>query len=298
LKINNEIKIKRMDQTPKKSNLIYDVGMHKGEDTDYYLKKGFKVIAFEADPFLATQCRARFDKEIQNEQLIIVEGAIIDVPLGKEMKSTVKFFKNKDNSVWGTVAEDWALRNEHLGTSNEIIEVATIDFAECLRKYGIPYYLKIDIEGMDTICLKSLSNFELKPDYISIESDKVSFGNLEEEFRLFTNLGYSNFQTVNQSTISKQKEPKQSQAGSFLNYHFLEGSSGLFGKDLPDNWKSNEQIQKEYTKIFRGYKLFGDYSKLRKFYLGRIFIKVIAKLSAKPIPGWYDTHAKHSSVIE
>ena len=23
-----------------KANLIYDVGMHKGEDTDYYLRKG------------------------------------------------------------------------------------------------------------------------------------------------------------------------------------------------------------------------------------------------------------------
>ena len=30
--------------------LIYDVGAHKGEDTEYYLRKGFRVIAIEAMP--------------------------------------------------------------------------------------------------------------------------------------------------------------------------------------------------------------------------------------------------------
>lgn len=30
-----------------KSDIIYDVGLHVGQDTDFYLKKGFKVIAFE-----------------------------------------------------------------------------------------------------------------------------------------------------------------------------------------------------------------------------------------------------------
>ena len=35
---------------PKYSDLIYDVGFHQGEDTAYYLKKGFRVVAFEAHP--------------------------------------------------------------------------------------------------------------------------------------------------------------------------------------------------------------------------------------------------------
>jgi hypothetical protein len=34
-------------------NLIYDFGMHDGADTDYYLRKGFRVVAVEADPLLA-----------------------------------------------------------------------------------------------------------------------------------------------------------------------------------------------------------------------------------------------------
>lgn len=35
------------------AQLIYDIGAHLGEDTDFYLKKGFKVVAIEANPFLA-----------------------------------------------------------------------------------------------------------------------------------------------------------------------------------------------------------------------------------------------------
>ena len=34
-------------------NLIFDIGMHIGQDTEFYLKKGFRVVAIEADPTLA-----------------------------------------------------------------------------------------------------------------------------------------------------------------------------------------------------------------------------------------------------
>ena len=56
--------------------------------------------------------------------------------------------------------------------NSEIIYVNEVDFSECLRRYGIPYYLKIDIEGMDLHCCRVLLNFGEKPNYISIESEK------------------------------------------------------------------------------------------------------------------------------
>jgi hypothetical protein len=37
---------------PSNPNLIYDVGMHTGQDTEFYLAKGFNVIAIEANPLL------------------------------------------------------------------------------------------------------------------------------------------------------------------------------------------------------------------------------------------------------
>ena len=42
------------------NDLIYDIGMHKGEDTDFYLRKGFSVVAIEANPDLCKECTQKF----------------------------------------------------------------------------------------------------------------------------------------------------------------------------------------------------------------------------------------------
>lgn len=287
----------QINHASKQKDLIYDVGMHKGEDTGYYLKKGFHVIGFEADPDLAAFCRKKFPEEIRSGMLKIVEGAILELADGETAGKTIKFYKNKDISVWGTVASNWARRNELLGTSSEIIDVPVVDFVEHLKKYGMPHYLKIDIEGMDTVCLKALLQFEERPDYISIESEKVSFDKLVEELNLLTQLGYTRFKAVQQSGISRLTEPRSSKEGRYVGYRFQEGSSGLFGEDLPGEWKDRKQTLDTYKFIFLQYKLFGDSGKLRKFLLGRVFIRSLSMLLRKPIPGWYDTHAKHSSLL-
>ena len=283
-----------MEQTLKNGNLIYDVGLHRGEDTDYYLKKGFKVVAFEAEPTLVTECKTRFKDEIAKGQLVIVEGAIAAPTPGKS-GGTIKFFRNKDATIWGTVVDERASTYEDIGTSTEIIEVPIIDFADCLRQYGVPHYMKIDIEGMDTLCLKALMNFEQKPDYISIESDKVSFDKIEEEFGLLTKLGYVKFQAVNQVSVPGHKEPQNSREGRYLGYRFQQGSSGLFGSDLADKWETKEQILSTYRGIFKGYSLYGDKGKLWKTLPGKVIAKSVIILTGRRIPGWYDTHAKHGS---
>ncbi len=213
----------------KKENLIYDVGLHTGEDTELYLKKGFNVIAVEANPQLVESCKNKFASEIANGSLVIVQGAI--VPRNCKEK-IVKFYQN-ELTVWGTICEDWALRNEKLGKHSKVIEVETIHFSEILAKYGIPHYLKIDIEGVDTTCLEELIAFNEKPNYISIESNKVSFKQLKAEFELFEKLGYSSYKVINQRYAALQKEPLNTKEGKYSNHEIKFGSSGLFGADLP-----------------------------------------------------------------
>ena len=277
-------------------DLVYDIGMHKGEDTDYYLKKGFRVIGFEADPDLIKYCKNRFLEEIERGRLIIVEGAIVEQQLDETAGRTVKFYRNLENSVWGTINDTWARRNERLGTHNQIVEVKAIDFTECLEKYGIPYYMKIDIEGSSTICLKSLLGFELKPSYISVESEKVIFERLREELSLLARLGYDKLKAVQQENVNYQVEPASSGEGAYVGHAFQQGSSGLFGKDLPGIWKSKGQILREYKIIFTLYRLFGDDSLLNGLFIGRLFMRVLKRVLGRPLPGWYDTHARHSSV--
>jgi len=287
----------RYDSVTKRQNLIFDVGMHKGEDTDYYLKKGFKVIGFEADPELLVHCKERFQEEVCKGKLVIIEGAIVEKVPEEPEKKKVKFYRNKDSSVLGTVSSGWACRNEMLGTANEVIEVGTVDFRACLVKYGIPYYLKIDIEGSDKACLKALFCFKQRPNYVSIESEKVVFDKLAQELALLEQLGYTKFKAVQQMGISSQPEPNPPREGAYAGYRFENGSSGLFGEDLPGKWKDKGNIIEEYKKIFRLYDLFGDYGRLNRFLAGRFILKVLNKILPKPVPGWYDTHAKHQSVV-
>jgi hypothetical protein len=65
----------------KHRDLVYDVGMSRGEDTEFYLKKGYRVVGFEADPLLLDRCRRRFATALAGGQLNIVAGVICAAPL-------------------------------------------------------------------------------------------------------------------------------------------------------------------------------------------------------------------------
>ena len=236
-------------------DLIYDVGMHQGEDTEFYLKKGFRVIAFEANPDLAASARAKFGDYIGNGKLVVVEGAIVEPSYPAE---AVEFYKNDKNSLWGTVSPYFAERNITFGAESTMIRVPRINFADCLATLGVPYYLKIDIEGMDTVCLRALLEVEGRPAYISIESDKADFKNVAEELEILTQLGYASFQAVQQTTVHRQVVPQPSEEGVAIEHVFTRGASGLFGKDLPGQWKTPGQIRDQYKRIFVDYKFWGE----------------------------------------
>lgn len=282
--------------TRKHDDLVYDVGMHTGQDTDYYLAKGFRVVAFEADPELAARCRERFASAIAAQRLTIVEGAIVEPPPDGAPPGKVKLYRNTKYSVWSTVSSDWAQRNEIRGTLSEVVEISAVNFAESLERHGMPHYMKIDIEGMDTLCLRALREFAVRPDYVSIESEKIVFGKLRAEIDLLTELGYTDFEAVQQQGIGRQREPQPSHERSFAGYRFREGSSGLFGSDLPDQWKTGAEIVELYGRIFRQYALFGDSGKLTRHLAGKILAKGLSLLQGRPMPGWYDTHARHGCV--
>ncbi|MBL7745080.1 MAG: hypothetical protein JNN00_16520 [Chitinophagaceae bacterium] len=65
-----------------KENLIFDIGLHTGEDTTCYLKNGYNVLAVEANPVLADYCKKKFIDAITNGQLVILNAGIADVSGG------------------------------------------------------------------------------------------------------------------------------------------------------------------------------------------------------------------------
>jgi FkbM family methyltransferase len=286
---------------PKHKDLIYDVGMHRGEDTEFYLRKGFRVVGFEADPEQVNFCRKRFQIAISQGQLSIVEGAITNLDAGGAGRKRVSFYKNEQVSVWGTLCREWAKRYEKGGTRSRMIEVDAIDFEDAIKEHGMPHYMKIDIEGSDMVCLWALRKFRERPDYISIESDKISMSNIRHEIDLLCDLGYNSFQAIEQSEIPvSQSPPFPSREGTFAAQSFELGSSGLFGAELPDKWKPKHQILGLYRVIWIGYFLIGDDGIMKKWrFRGAGRLQSCAKtllhrFTRAAVPGWYDTHARYS----
>ncbi len=296
-----EVKKETPIYTPKHHDLIYDVGLHKGEDAEFYLRKGFRVVAFEADPDLMDSCRERLKEFLDHGQLTIVEGAIVGIDVIGSGQKKVRFYKNHDKSVWGTVCADWAERNARLGASSSAIEVNAINFADVIREHGVPYYVKIDIEGCDTACISALSGFQERPTYISIESDKTSFANIEREIDLLVKLGYASFQAVEQSGIPlSQSPPYPAREGKYVAQRFEEGSSGLFGSELEGKWKSRHEILRQYRSICLVYFLLGDDGIMRKWRfrgtgrLQSLTARFLGLFMHAPMHGWYDIHARYS----
>jgi len=289
----------------KHKDLIYDIGMHKGEDTEFYLSKGFRVIAFEADPDLLCFCKDRLNEFIAQGQLTIVEGAIVDSAAIMAGQKKVPFYKNTNISVFGTVFANWSERNEKLGSSSIRIEVDAVDFACMLQKHGMPHYMKIDIEGCDMACINILKTFSERPDYVSIESDKTSFENIKREIDTLVDLGYCDFQAIEQSAIPLiQSPPNPPTEGNYVAKHFQDGSSGLFGSELGHNWRSKHEILRIYRAIRLGYYLLGDFGIMKKWRfrgsgrLRQLTHTLLHLFTKADVPGWYDTHARHASANE
>jgi len=288
--------------TPKNPNLVFDVGMHKGEDTEFYLRKGFKVVAFEANPDLVKHCQARFEDYLTRGQLVIVAGAVVEPGILVSGQKKIIFYRNEVLSVWGTICPEWADRNIRLGTTSNTIEVDVIDFGAVIQEHGVPHFMKIDIEGCDLACLETIKQFESHPDYISIESDKTGFSNIKQEISLFTELGYDSFKAVEQSELHiHQTPPNPALEGRYVEHRFEDGSSGLFGAELSGVWSSANKIRNRYRVICFVYFLLGDdgvINRLKFRGAGRLqsFCSWALRLFTRaPVPGWYDTHARHST---
>ena len=278
----------------KHDDLIYDVGLEAGNDSDFYLKKGFRVVAFEADATLAQAGRQRFAQAISESRFTLVEGAIVEPEVVASGQRTITFYVAKTG--WGTTSSEFALRNERLGEPSRAMVVEVVDFGACIRRYGMPYYMKIDIEGADQACLRTLLEFHEKPPYVSMESEKVDVRALEHEFDLLRELGYDRFKAVQQARPRTRIPPDPPREGRYVPHTFPVGSSGLFGRELPGEWKDRDALLREYRGIFRTYRLFGDDSALRRTRWGPAAIRLLKRVLRRPIPGWYDTHARHSTV--
>ena len=268
-----------------KTDLIYDVGMHTGEDTDYYLKKGFRVVAIEANPHLVAGARVRFADALADGSLVIVDKAIA------ANNGIVRFAVNTVQAEWGTISTDYARRNEAIGATSDWMDVPCTTFTSVLREHGIPYYLKIDIEGADALCIEALGAFDEKPAFVSAELTLFSFGDFFDVIAKLWCQGYRRFKIVNQALNPKTRCPNPAREGRYVDYRFGPGTSGLFGDETAGDWLSVDAVLDRARRLMRLVHLHSpSFGRLRKTRYSHWFRLLYEKLNHEPI-AWYDLHA-------
>lgn len=127
--------------------LIFDIGFFKGEDTAYYLKKGYKVVAVDANPLLVEEGKKKFSDYITSGQLTLLNIGM------SHSQGILPFYVNGKNLQWSSFDLEIGSRNN---TSYKIIDVPTNSVQWLIEQYGMPYYIKIDIEGYDKYVIQGL----------------------------------------------------------------------------------------------------------------------------------------------
>lgn len=258
--------------------LVYDVGVHDGKDTAYYLARGFRVVGVEASPVMAENLRSRFASEIQAGQFLLVNAAVA------EEDGEAEFWLS-DHSEWSSFDRELASRD---GFACRPVSVTTRPFRSIVEEHGRPYFCKIDIEGYDRLCLRGLDP-QTAPDYISVE---LAFEDPTPDLELLRTLGYGRFKIISQMTWSqplpsltrlecalpwraaallREADRRFRGVQSVDGWTFEFNSSGPFGEDTPGPWRSYDEILRLYLSMRA----------------------VAERRVRKGLHDWFDIHAAH-----
>ena len=213
------------------SKLIFDLGMNNGDDTAYYLRKGFGVVALEANPTLCFAAADRFSEDVAAERLAIVNAAIW------EKSGEVTFHVNLDNDHWSSIDTGWAGRDD---SRMQAITVRSMTLGELFAERGVPYFLKIDVEGVDLQVLEQLLHIEALPARVSVEDCRFGFQYLE----ILSKAGYNGFKLLDQSTVSDMEDHTSGAA-------FPKGASGPMGDEIAGAWLGYDEIVALYASTVR-----------------------------------------------
>ena len=236
------------------NSVIFDVGMNNGDDSAHYLSLGCRVIAVEANPVLVDRAYSRFRREVATGQLTIEACGIYE---GIDL---VPFWVNDERSVFSSFDYNAAWRGQY---RVHPVEVRCVSFDALLEKYGVPLYLKLDIEGQEGHCLRVLKRYRL-PEYISVEAETL------EHLVLLWELGYRQFKLVDQmrhnSTLPTLTNEKQSLhltkklfsymerfQNRMLPVQFPRGSSGPFGERTRGIWQTFEEVAYAWLHLHFGH---------------------------------------------
>ncbi len=164
----------------KKGDLCFDIGANEGALTDFMLTKGAKVVAVEPNDRHAKNLKRKFG---ENSNFHLVEKGVAD------REGELEFSICEEADDLSTFSENWKKRMpNYKWNKKKIVPVTTLD--ELIKKYGLPKFCKIDVEGFED---KVLNGLTTPIQIISFEVNDLKNICLE----ILKGLGYSNFYEKN-----------------------------------------------------------------------------------------------------
>ncbi len=135
-------------------DLVFDLGAHIGNRTRAFAAMGCRVVAVEPQPDFARLLRLFFARSSKVE--------VIEAAVGSEPGHTSLFVSERTPTV-STVVAPWhearAREPDFSGVEwNRRIDVETITLDVLIERFGMPAFVKIDVEGSEPSVLAGLSH--------------------------------------------------------------------------------------------------------------------------------------------
>lgn len=157
-----------------RGSLVFDVGANHGTKTGVFLKLGARVVAVEPDQTNQEVLRQKFlTYRLSRKQVVIVGKALSD----KEAVETM--WIDEPGSAKNTLSKKWVetlkhdderFKQHHEFGQQTTVETTTLD--KLIASHGLPFFIKIDVEGHEPCVLRGLHS---AVPYLSFEVNLPEF---------------------------------------------------------------------------------------------------------------------------